>query len=127
MADTPLARFGLSVCYDLRFPELYRGLVDGGAQVLTVPSAFTMFTGKDHWEVLLRARAIENTCWVIAPNHSGAHGPGRASYGRSMIVDPWGTVVALCSDGPGYALARVDMARLDTVRAQIPCLVHRRL
>ncbi len=127
VADTPLARFGLSVCYDLRFPELYRGLVDKGAQVLTVPSAFTMFTGKDHWEVLLRARAIENTCWVIAPNHSGSHGKGRASYGRSMIIDPWGTVVALCSDGPGYAVARVDMGRLDTVRAQIPCLDHRRI
>ena len=127
VAQTALANFGLSVCYDLRFPELYRGLVDRGAEVLTVPSAFTQFTGKDHWEVLLRARAIENTCWVIAPNHSGSHGGGRASYGRSMIIDPWGTVAATCPDGPGYALARIDMGRLETVRAQIPCLAHRRM
>lgn len=127
VAETPLARIGLSVCYDLRFPELYRRLIDGGAQVLAVPSAFTQFTGKDHWEVLLRARAIENTCWVIAANHSGPHGGGRASYGHSMIVDPWGTVVAVCSDGPGYALARVDLGYQGKVRAQLPSLSHRRL
>jgi len=127
VVETPLARFGLSVCYDLRFPEMYRALVADGAQVLAVPSAFTMFTGKDHWEVLLRARAIENTSWVIAPNHSGAHSKGRTSYGRSMIIDPWGTVVANCSDGPGYAVARIDMGLLDRVRKQIPSLGHRRL
>ena len=126
-ATTPLCTFGLTVCYDLRFPALYARLVDDGAQVLLVPSAFTEFTGKDHWEVLLRARAIESTSWVLAPNHSGRHSPGRASYGRSMIIDPWGTVVAVCSDGEGFAIARVDLDRLATVRQQLPSLRHRRI
>ena len=127
IVQTPLALFGLSICYDLRFPELYRILANRGAQVLTVPSAFTLFTGKDHWEVLLRARAIENTCWVIAPNHWGPHSPSRASYGRSMIIDPWGNVVAQCSDGVGYALARIDLDRMTTIRQQLPCLQHQRV
>jgi deaminated glutathione amidase len=95
--------------------------------VLTVPSAFTLHTGKDHWEVLLRARAIENTCWVIAPAQVGRHGPNRVTYGNAMIVDPWGTVVARCSDGPGFCVAELSGAVLDEVRRQIPCLQHRRL
>jgi len=127
IADTPLAVFGLSICYDLRFPELYRGLSADGAEVLLVPSAFTMLTGKDHWEVLLRARAIENTSWLIAPAQSGAHGGGRSSYGHSMIIDPWGVVVARCSDGPGLCIAEIDPAVLARVRKAIPSLDHRRM
>jgi predicted amidohydrolase len=125
--DTPLAVLGMSICYDLRFPELYRALVARGAEVLLVPSAFTTLTGKDHWEVLLRARAIENTAWVIAPAQSGQHGHGRSSYGHSMIVDPWGTVVARCSDGPGLCIAEIEPAILARVRAAIPSLAHRRV
>lgn len=127
IAETPLAVFGLSICYDLRFPELYRGLSGDGAEVLLVPSAFTMLTGKDHWEVLLRARAIENSAWVIAPAQSGAHGGGRSSYGHSMIIDPWGVVVARCSDGPGFCLSEIDPAVLMRVRGAIPSLEHRRM
>jgi predicted amidohydrolase len=127
VAETPLARFGLSICYDLRFPELYRALSADGAEVLLVPSAFTMMTGKDHWEVLLRARAIENTSWLIAPAQYGQHGHNRMSYGHAMILDPWGTVVARCSDGPGFCLAEVDPEILTRVRGSIPSLAHRRL
>jgi predicted amidohydrolase len=127
LVQTPLATFGLSICYDLRFPKLYRALANQGAQVLTVPSAFTQFTGKDHWEVLLRARAIENTAWVVAPNHWGQHSPSRASYGRSMIIDPWGNVVARCPDAVSYATARIHLDLLDEVRQQLPCLQHQRL
>jgi len=124
---TPLAVLGMSICYDLRFPELYRALAARGAEVLMVPSAFTMMTGKDHWEVLLRARAIENTSWLIAPAQSGQHGHGRSSYGHSMIVDPWGVVVARCSDGPGFCIAEIDPEMLARVRGAIPSLAHRRL
>jgi deaminated glutathione amidase len=95
--------------------------------VLLVPSAFTMLTGKDHWEVLLRARAIENTCWLIAPAQSGAHGNNRQSYGHSMIIDPWGTVVAHCSDGPGFCMAEMDSRVLERTRNAVPSLRHRRL
>lgn len=125
VADTPFAKFGLSICYDLRFPELYRKLSAKGAEVLLVPSAFTAETGKDHWEVLLRARAIENTCWLVAPAQVGRHLKGRASYGHSMIVDPWGVVVARCSDGPGFCVAEIDPKVLDRVRRSIPSLEHR--
>lgn len=124
---TPFAVLGLSICYDLRFPELYRELARRGAEVLLVPSAFTMMTGKDHWEVLLRARAIENTSWLIAPAQSGAHGHNRMSYGHAMIIDPWGTVVACCSDGEGFCVAEIDPAVLERTRASIPSLRHRRL
>ena len=117
----------MSICYDLRFPELYRELARQGAEVLLVPSAFTMQTGKDHWEVLLRARAIENTSWLIAPAQSGEHGRGRASYGHSMIVDPWGVVVARSSDGAGFCMAEIDPELLERVRSAIPSLQHRRL
>ncbi len=127
VAETPLAVLGLSICYDLRFPELYRALVEGGAELLCVPAAFTMMTGRDHWDLLLRARAVENTCWVLAPNQWGRHVRGRVSYGRSQIIDPWGTRVACCSDGEGHALARVDLDVMEGVRRQLPALRHRRL
>ena len=118
---------GMSICYDLRFPELYRALRRRGADVLVVPSAFTERTGRDHWEVLLRARAIEEQCYVIAPNQWGHHCRGRDSYGRSMVIDPWGTVLATAADGVGLALATLDRERLATVRAGMPCLSHARL
>ncbi len=128
-ADTPLATFGLSICYDLRFPELYQALVRAGAEVLTIPSAFTATTGKDHWHVLQRARAIESQCYVIAPAQSGRHDDDglRESYGHSMIVDPWGHVVAMASDGPGIALAEIDLERVAWCRGAIPVTQHRRL
>ncbi len=127
VADTPIAKFGMSICYDLRFPELYRKLASAGADVLLIPSAFTLHTGKDHWEILVRARAIENTCWVIAPAQTGKHLKGRSSYGHSMIVDPWGMVVAQCSDGPGICLAEIDPDLQERVRSSLPSLEHRRL
>lgn len=125
--DTEVARLGLSVCYDLRFPELYRALVRDGAQVLCVPSAFTLPTGAAHWEVLLRARAIENQCYVLAPNQHGPTPWGHADWGHSLIVDPWGAVVAQASDGDGIAVAEIDLARLARVRSELPCLAHARL
>jgi predicted amidohydrolase len=118
---------GLSVCYDVRFPELYRALVDGGADILTVPAAFTVHTGKDHWHVLLRARAIESQAWVIAAAQCGTHPQGRATYGHSMVVDPWGTPVAEASDRVGVVVADIDGAYLEKVRANLPSLKHRRL
>jgi predicted amidohydrolase len=127
LADTPVGRVGLSICYDLRFPELYRGLSILGAEILCVPSAFTVFTGRDHWEVLLRARAIENQCWVLAPAQVGQHGPGRETYGNAMLVDPWGQVLARCSGGEGVCVARFDRARLEQVRRTLPALRHRRI
>jgi len=118
---------GMSVCYDLRFPELYRQLRAQGAEILTVPAAFTLQTGKDHWEVLLRARAIENQCYLLAPGQWGAHGGKRHSYGHSMIIDPWGHVVARVSDGEGWASAWLDPQCLATIRRNLPCADHRRL
>lgn len=126
LADTPAGKLGLSICYDVRFPELYRKLVDGGATILAVPAAFTVPTGRDHWHVLLRARAIESQCYVLAPAQWGSHGHGRVTYGHALICDPWGTVLAECSDGEGIAVAEVDPARVDSVRAQLPSLKHRR-
>lgn len=119
-------KVGLSVCYDLRFPELYRALALDGAEVLTVPSAFTLQTGKDHWELLLRARAVENQAYVIAPNQWGRSADGRSIYGRSMIVDPWGTVLSTCPDRDGYALAELDLGFLHRFRADFPSLANRR-
>lgn len=119
-------RVGLSICYDLRFPELYRRLVDRGAQVVVIPSAFTVTTGKDHWHVLVRARAIENQVYAIAPAQYGTH-PNRTTYGKSVIVDPWGTVVAQCSDGVGMCTHTLAKRYLDEVRESLPALRHRRL
>jgi nitrilase len=123
--DTPAGRLGLSVCYDVRFPELYRQLSAAGAQLLVVPSAFTSPTGRAHWETLLRARAIENLCYVIAPAQSGFHPSGRETYGDSMIVDYWGRVLKRVPRGTGYALAEVDIARQSQVRESFPALGHR--
>jgi predicted amidohydrolase len=118
---------GLAVCYDLRFPELFRSQVDQGANLLLLPAAFTTTTGQDHWEVLLRARAIENLSYVVAPAQYGEHVPGRRSYGRSLIVDPWGTVLAQAPDGEGVIFARLDYERLQRLRRALPVLRHRRL
>jgi nitrilase len=123
--DTPAGRLGLSVCYDVRFPELYRHLSAAGAQLLSVPSAFTAPTGRAHWETLLRARAIENLCYVIAPAQSGIHPSGRETYGDSMIVDFWGRILKRVPRGRGCALAEVDLALQDNVRASFPALRHR--
>lgn len=127
VADAGFALVGLSVCYDLRFPELYRELTRRGAKVLTVPSAFTERTGKAHWEVLLRARAVENLAYVVAPAQVGTHSRGRASHGHAMIVDPWGTVLAQVADGEGLAIAELDFDRQDRLRRELPALSHRRL
>lgn len=124
---TDLGCIGLSVCYDLRFPEMYRQLVGLGAEILTVPSAFTEKTGQAHWETLLRARAIENQCMVIAPNQSGTHPGGRRTWGHSMIVDSWGTVLACQPEGEGVVLAELDRKRQTQIRTSMPCLEHRRL
>jgi nitrilase len=123
--DTPVGRLGLSVCYDVRFPELYRHLSANGAQIFTVPSAFTSPTGRAHWETLLRARAIENLCYVVAPAQSGFHPSGRETYGDSMIVDYWGRVLQRVPRGRGCALAEVDLAAQANVRESFPALVHR--
>jgi deaminated glutathione amidase len=117
---------GLSICYDLRFPELYRALSARGARVLVIPSAFTLPTTRDHWEVLLRARAIENQAFVVAANQVGAHPPGHRSGGRSMIVDPWGLVLAQAPDGEAAVVADLDLARQDDIRDRLPALRHRR-
>jgi deaminated glutathione amidase len=127
VAETGFAPVGLTICYDVRFPELYRELARRGARVLCVPSAFTERTGKAHWEVLLRARAIENLAYVFAPAQVGHHGGGRASHGQAMIVDPWGSVAAQVPDGEGIALAELDFARLARLRRELPALSHTRL
>lgn len=124
---TEVGRLGLSICYDLRFPELYRRLAHDGAEILCVPSAFTFPTGAAHWEVLLRARAIENQCYVLAANQYGATPQGHLDYGHSAIVDPWGTVVACASEGERVVLAEIDLGLLERVRREMPCLEHARL
>ncbi len=127
IAETPWGGIGLSVCYDVRFPELYRRLSAAGARMLVVPAAFTLHTGKDHWHVLLRARAIENQCFVLAAAQQGKHGPTRQTYGHSLIADPWGTVLCECPDGEGIALAELDFTAQDRVRQELPSLQHRRI
>ena len=127
VAETPWGPLGLTICYDLRFPELYRALVARGARLLAVPSAFTAETGKDHWSVLLRARAIENQAYVFAPAQFGHHGGNRRSWGHALVADPWGTVLAECGDHEGFALAPVDFDYQDRVRATLPCLSHRKV
>jgi predicted amidohydrolase len=119
----PCGQVGLSVCYDLRFPELYRGL--GELALILVPAAFTAVTGAAHWHLLLRARAVENQCYVLAAAQGGEHPNGRRTYGHSLLVDPWGTIVAEQVDGPGIVVGDVDPARLDEVRGQLPALAHR--
>lgn len=121
-----LGRLGLAICYDLRFPEHFRALVDQGAELLAVPAAFLTKTGMDHWHVLLRARAIENTAYVLAPAQGGQHHAKRASYGHALAIDPWGHVLADTGDAGGLALAWIDPERLRTVREQLPALRHRR-
>ncbi len=120
-----LARIGLSICYDVRFPELYRGLAAQGAELLCVPSAFTRPTGRAHWETLLRARAIENSAYVIAPAQTGRHGTTRETYGHAMIVDPWGGILADAGTKPGVILGKIDMAKLRDIRTRLPALRHR--
>ena len=128
VVESPIARLGLSICYDLRFGELYRALVGRGAEVLTIPSAFTAATGKAHWEVLVRARAIECQAYVLAPGQVGRHDDGglRESHGQSMIVDPWGQVLAQVPDGVGIAVAEIDLARVARVRSAMPVARHHR-
>ena len=123
--DSPFGRIALSVCYDVRFPELYRRL--GAFDLMLVPSAFTVPTGTAHWETLMRARAIENQCYVVAPAQGGTHPGGRRTYGNSMVVDPWGEVLGVRVNGEGVVLAELDSARIEQVRAQLPALQNRRL
>lgn len=127
VADTPFGKVGLAVCYDLRFPELFRCLVEQGMETLILPSAFTALTGKAHWEPLVRARAIENLCYVIAAGQGGFHASGRATHGDSMIVDPWGIVLARLPRGSGIITAELDLERLRSTRGLFPTIEHRRL
>ncbi len=120
-------RLGLSICYDLRFPELYRALMRPPCDVLCVPSAFTYTTGQAHWELLLRARAVENQCYVLAAAQGGTHENGRRTWGHSMVIDPWGEVLDTCVEGEGLALAELDLERIRQVRTQLPALAHRKL
>jgi nitrilase len=124
--DTPFGRLGLAVCYDLRFPEFFRNMSRLGVDIVVIPSAFTAETGAAHWEVLLRARAIENLCYVIAPNQGGLHINGRKTFGHSMIIDPWGMVLDCYKTGSGFVCADVDADRLHKVRGAFPVLNHRR-
>lgn len=125
--DTPAGKLGLSVCYDVRFPELYRELAARGAEILCVPAAFTAKTGQAHWEILLRARAIENQCYVIAPGETGTHAGGRQTWGHSMIIGPWGEVLGCIAEGEGMVAAAVDRPALQTLRAGFPNLSQRRI
>lgn len=125
-SDTAIGSWGLSVCYDLRFPEYYRLLTDRGAAILSIPSAFTYTTGKHHWLPLLRARAIENTSYVFAPAQTGLHGDDRRTWGHALIIDPWGEVIANCGEEPGIAIAELNPSRITEVRKAIPSLKHRR-
>ncbi|WP_257538796.1 carbon-nitrogen hydrolase family protein [Sphingobium sp. CFD-1] len=124
--DTPWARMGLSICYDMRFPDLYRALTNAGATILLMPAAFTVPTGQAHWHILLRARAIEAGCFVIAPAQTGRHTDGRETYGHSLIVDPWGEVLLDMGEKAGLALADIDMARIEEVRGRVPAIANRR-
>lgn len=123
---TELGNIGLSICYDLRFPELYRDMLSEAVQIITVPAAFTAKTGQAHWETLVRARAIENQCYVLAANQGGQHGSGRNTWGHSMVVDPWGRILDQCATGEGIASARIDLDAQARLRRDFPCLEHRR-
>jgi predicted amidohydrolase len=124
--DTPVGRLGLTICYDLRFPELFQRLSDAGADLISVPAAFTVPTGKAHWQVLLRARAIEAELFVVAAAQAGRHEDGRETYGHSLVVDPWGEVLLEMDEEPGLAFAEIDRARIADVRSRIPVHQHRR-
>ncbi|MGZ8226171.1 MAG: carbon-nitrogen hydrolase family protein [Methylococcaceae bacterium] len=125
--DTPFGKLGIAVCYDLRFPEFFRNMSRKGVEILVIPSAFTSETGAAHWELLLRARAVENLCYVIAPNQGGFHKNGRKTFGHSMIIDPWGVVLDCYKTGGGFVCADIDIERLERVRGSFPVLNHRRL
>jgi len=127
VADTPFGRLGLGVCYDLRFPGIFRRMLDEGVEIIALPSAFTAITGKAHWEVLVRARAIENLCYVIAAAQGGYHVNGRETYGNSMIVDPWGAVMDRLPSGSGFVIAETDSAHQQSVRRNFPVLEHRKI
>ncbi len=125
LVNTELGNVGLTICYDLRFPELYRELTVDGAHIILCPAAFTLQTGKDHWLPLLRARAIENQVYIIAPGQFGHHGGARHSYGKSVIIDPWGIPLGIAADGIGFTLAEIDRDHLERIRAGLPCGSHR--
>jgi predicted amidohydrolase len=125
--DTEYGRFGLTICYDLRFPELYRALTLAGARVIFAPAAFTLYTGKDHWEVLVRARAVENQVYMVAPAQIGAHRPNKFSFGSAMIVNPWGTILARAPEEETVIVADVDYDYQEKVRRELPVLAHRRV
>ena len=125
-ADIDGVIFGMSICYDMRFPELYNRLTRMGAEVLFIPAAFTLPTGRDHWHLLLRARAVDNLCWVAAAAQYGEVADKKVCYGRSLIIDPWGTVVAQCVDGVGVAISEIDLERLRNIRKTFPVLEHHR-
>ena len=127
VAETPFGNIGMSVCYDLRFPELYRAMLKNDVNIITVPSAFTATTGVAHWKSLLRARAIENLCYVIASNQGGRHINDRETCGHSMIIDPWGEILDCVEKGPGFAIADIDLGKQKTLRRNFPCLEHRQL
>uniref|UniRef100_A0A670ZHM6 Nitrilase 1 n=1 Tax=Pseudonaja textilis TaxID=8673 RepID=A0A670ZHM6_PSETE len=123
---TPAGKVGLAICYDLRFPEMALTLAQAGAEILTYPSAFTVTTGAAHWEVLLRARAVETQSYVVAAAQTGQHHPSRSSFGHSMVVDPWGSIVAQCREGPGLCFAEIDLPYLHRLRQEMPVFAHRR-
>ena len=126
VVDTPLGKVGLTICYDLRFPGLFRTLAQAGAQLITVPSSFQRQTGKAHWHALLQARAIENGCWIVAPAMCGEHAGNRQTFGHSLMVNPWGEVVADSGEGPGVVYAEIDVGRVAKVRGMVPSLTHDR-
>jgi len=126
VAETPWGPLGMTICYDMRFPSLYRTLAHAGARILTVPSSFTRPTGRAHWHTLLRARAIENGCFVIAPAQCGDHEDGRKTYGHSLIISPWGEVLADAGEEPGVIVADLDLAKVDEARSMVPSLTHDR-
>jgi predicted amidohydrolase len=125
VAETPFGNVGMSICYDLRFPELYRAMLEYDVNIITVPSAFTATTGEAHWESLLRSRAIENLCYVIASNQGGKHINDRDTWGHSMIIDPWGNILDCVEKGPGFAIAEIDLEKQKIMRRNFPCLEHR--
>jgi len=127
VVDTPFGKIGIGVCYDLRFPELFRQLVLQGAEIIVLPSAFTAITGKAHWEVLLRARAIENLCYVVASAQGGYHVNGRETHGDSMVVDPWGTIINRLPHGSGFIIADIDVESIHKLRKNFPVLQHRKI